>query len=487
MLKLFSLQISKWNLILLTGDLVAYLLSLIIALYGNPKVGSEPWKFAATHLTSFLLLGLTYLLVLYIADNYDYQQDYRRWSKIAQLVVSGGLGTLVVIVLFYFPLGVYVGRTLLIIQAAAFIAMLVLWRYTFSAMALPQQLQRRVLIVGAGKCGRQILAVLQRRPRSGLKALGFIDDDPKKIGTEIDDLPVFGNSAQINETVQNHRVRLVVVAITHQKSPALIKALNTIYWNGCQLIDMPSLYEFLTGKVPIEHISDTWFYINSLKNKKLYYRHLKRLLDLGMALIGLAFMWPLFLLISLAIKLDSPGPVFFRQERLGQNGKPFQILKFRTMVMKAEQHGPQWASKDDFRITRVGRVLRKWHLDELPQLLDIIRGDISCIGPRPERKCFIDEFQKQVSDVWPELPPGVSRGNMDQCASREKIPFYSYRLLVKPGLTGWAQVMYPYASSLEQTQEKLQYDLYYIKNMSFFLDLAIILKTVYIVLFGRGT
>ena len=486
MFHLFNRQISKWKLILLTGDLVVYSLSVMLALYVNPKIGSEPWKFAATHLTPFLLVGLTYLLVLYIANTYDYQQDYRRWSNIAQLILSGLVGTLVVIVLFYFPLGAFIGRTLLIIQAATFIGLLVLWRFTFSALALPQRLQRRVLIVGAGGCGRRILEALRRRPRSGLTALGFIDDDPEKFGAEIAGLPVLGNSAHLSEIVHNHTVKLVVVAITHQKSASLIKALTKIYWNGCQLIDMPSLYEFLSGKVPVEHISDTWFYVNSLQTKKLYYRHLKRLLDLGLAFMGLALTWPLFLFIGLAIKLDSPGPIFFRQERLGQDSKPFQILKFRTMIQEAERFGPQWARENDSRITRVGRILRKWRLDELPQLLNIIKGDISCIGPRPERKFFIDEFQKLVPDFRPEVRPGESNSSMVQCGFKEKIPYYSYRLMVKPGLTGWAQVMYPYASSLEQTQEKLQYDLYYIKNMGFFLDLAILLKTVRIVLFGRG-
>lgn len=487
MFKLFSLQISKWKLILLAGDSVVYSLSLLLALYGNPKIDLEPWKFAATHSTSLLLVGLTYVLVLYIADAYDYQQDYRRWSNIAQLILSGLVGTLAVIVLFYFPLGAFVGRTLLIIQAAVFIGLLVLWRLTFSALALPQRLQRRVLIVGAGGCGQRIIEALCRRPRSGLKALGFIDDDPGKIGTEIAGLPVFGNSAQIHEIVHHHKANLVVVAITHQKSSSLIKALTKIYWNGCQLMDMPSLYEFLSGKVPIEHISDSWFYLNSIKNKKIYYQHLKRLFDLGLAFIGLALGWPLFLLSALAIKVDSPGPIFFQQERLGKDSKPFKILKFRTMFQDAERLGPQWASSKDPRITRVGRVLRKLRLDELPQLLNILRGDMSFIGPRPERKVFIEEFQKLVPDWRPKQSPGESSNGMVQCGFKEKIPYYSYRLMVKPGLTGWAQVMYPYVSSLEQTREKLQYDLYYIKNMGFFLDLAIIFKTVRIVFFGRGT
>src|SRR5208337_175427 len=175
-----------------------------------------------------------------------------------------------------------------------------------------------------------------------------------------------------------------------------------------------------------------------------------------------------------------------RQERLGQDGKPFQILKFRTMIQEAEQYGPQWACEADLRITRVGRVLRKMRLDELPQLLNILRGDMSFIGPRPERQVFIRKFQEPVPALRPGRRADDPPGELVHSGFKENIPYYSYRLLVKPGLTGWAQVMHPYSSSLEQTQEKLQYDLYYLKNMGFFLDLAILLKTIRIVLFGRG-
>ena len=486
MYKVFGFKISKWPLLLLAGDFVAYCLSVLLGLYVNPKVGPEIGKFVSHHFTALSLVGLTYLLVLYIANQYDYQQDFRRWSNIAQLIFSGLIGTLTVIVLFYFPLGAFIGRTLLIIQASGFIGLLLIWRCTFSALALPQRLKRKVLIVGAGKSGRQILDAIRRWPWGGLTPIGFIDDQPGKIGSEIDGLPVMGDSAQLLEIVRQQPNLAVVVAVTHEKSPSLISALNRISWEGCQLIDMPSLYEFLEGKVPVEHISDTWFYLNCIQANKLYYRHLKRLFDLGLVFLALASIWPLFFLIGLAIKLDSHGPIFFRQERLGLDGNPFQILKFRTMIQEAEQCGPQWACEADPRITRVGRVLRKMRLDELPQLLNILRGDMSFIGPRPERQVFIRKFQEPVPDLRPGRRADDPPGELVLSGFKENIPYYSYRLLVKPGLTGWAQVMHPYSSSLEQTQEKLQYDLYYLKNMGFFLDLAILLKTIRIVLFGRG-
>jgi lipopolysaccharide/colanic/teichoic acid biosynthesis glycosyltransferase len=202
--------------------------------------------------------------------------------------------------------------------------------------------------------------------------------------------------------------------------------------------------------------------------------------------VGLALTWPIWLLIAGAIKLDSPGPVFFSQERLGQDSEPFQILKFRTMINNAESNGPQFASRRDPRVTRVGWFLRKARLDELPQLYNIVKGEMSFIGPRPEREVFIREFQQLIPLLREGHRSTDPPGSQVICAYRERIPYYSYRLLVKPGITGWAQVMHSYSATLEETKAKLQYDLYYIKNMSAILDLAILLKTIRIVLFGWG-
>ena len=203
--------------------------------------------------------------------------------------------------------------------------------------------------------------------------------------------------------------------------------------------------------------------------------------------MGLLLTWPLQLLIAGAIKLDSPGPALFSQERSGQYGIPFNIIKFRTMVQDAEKKGPQFSRKDDPRITRVGWLLRKTRLDELPQFINMLKGEMSLIGPRPERPNFIKEYQEILPVKVPARRAGDLPGTMIIRGYKEKVPFYSYRLLVKPGVTGWAQVNYGYSASLEETKEKMEYDLYYIKNMSFFLEICILLKTVRIVFFGRGT
>jgi exopolysaccharide biosynthesis polyprenyl glycosylphosphotransferase len=355
-------------------------------------------------------------------------------------------------------MGSFVGRILILQQASAFSCLLVLWRYTFSAIALPLKLQKRTIIVGAGKSGRQLLESIKRHPAGGFLPVGFMDDDPKKQGRVIDGLPVLGNSSQLAEIIEKHQISLLAVAITHGPPGELINRLIKASWKGCELTDMPSITEYLTGKVPTAHISDYWHFQWNLNSSKIYYRCLKRFIDLSLATSFLLLTWPLFALIAILIKWDSPGPIFFKQRRPGLEGVPFNILKFRTMVVNANNYGPQWTQENDPRVTTVGKVLRKSRLDELPQIINIFKGEMSFIGPRP-------------------LAHADDNGD---------IPYYSYRFLVKPGLTGWAQVMYPDGLAIDSTPEKIKYDLYYIKNIGPLLDLAILLKTIRIVLFGRG-
>ncbi len=484
MLQLFGRQISSWKLLLLAGDTLAFLLSVIIAFFINPKLPPQ-WSFFLLNFPEIILVWLTYIVVVYIADLYNYQQDFRRWPVIARLIVASVIGTVVIIVIYFFPLGHFIGRWQVTMQAGCFMSLLIAWRWLFSALALPQRLKRQLLIVGAGKAGRRLLEAIRRRRGSGLEVVGFIDDDPQKIGTEIDGVPVLGNASSIYQVVDTFRVTLLVVAITHEKSQELIQVLTKISWNGCQILDMPSFYEYLAGKIPIEHISDIWLFLNRLRSNRLYYRRLKRPVDFILAVLALLVTSPLFLLSALLIKLDSPGPAFYLQERLGQDGKTFRIIKFRTMVQDAESQGPQWATENDSRITRVGKILRKFRLDELPQLFNVIKGEMSIVGPRPEREIFVQEFIEPVV-ICRRALFAVNAEPIVINEVKERVPYYSYRLLVKPGITGWAQVQFTYASSMEDTWEKLKYDLYYIKNICFLLDLAILLKTVRIVLFGRG-
>ncbi len=445
-----------------------------------------PWFLLNIFIVPLAIFGLLYVLVLYIANLYDHYLDFRRLENISTIILSSLIGTLLAILLFTLPGRHVLNRGFVEWQGVVFVWLLVAWRYTFSAIALPVRLQRKVLIIGAGRAGQEIHAAIQGRKNSGLTVTGFLDDNPQKIGATVDGTPILGNTGQLGEMITSHRIGMLVMAITHSNPARLLNNLIRFSLMGVQLVDMPSLYEFLAGKIPTHHITDVWLVIHSLNSNKVYYRHFKRVMDITLASLGLALTWPLWGVIALAIKLDSPGPVFFSQERLGKDGKPFRILKFRTMVNDAEKCGPQFACKKDSRITRAGKILRKMRLDELPQLYNILKGDMSFIGPRPERQVFIKEFQEAIPELREGRRATDVQGCQVHCGYKERIPYYSYRLLVKPGITGWAQVMHKYASSLEETEEKLQYDLYYIKNMSLLLDLAILLKTIRIVLFGAG-
>ena len=470
----------------MAGDLVMFVLAVPIGFALSRDAHEISWFFLDQFKSPLSSMALTYAVVFYVANLYDHYQDFRRRENVSLIILSSLIGTLIVIIFFTLPGRQLIARGFVEWQGVAFVWLLVLWRYAFSAIALPIRLQRKVLIIGAGRAGREILKVINQRQNSGLAVAGFLDDSPHKLGMSIDGVPVLGNSGQIDEMIGEYKIGMVVVAITHEKSSTLLSNLVRLSLMGVELIDMPNLYEFLAGKIPTDHISDAWLMIHSLNTSKMYYRHFKRITDVVLAALGLALTWPLFFLIAAAVKMDSPGPVFFRQERLGKDCRPFHIIKFRTMIQDAEKAGPQFASRQDPRVTRVGRVLRKTRLDEIPQLYNILKGGMSFIGPRPERAVFIREFQEIVPDWREGRRASDTHSHQVTCGHRERIPYYSYRLLIKPGITGWAQVMHPYAGNLEETKEKLQYDLYYIKNMSLFLDLAILLKTIRIVLFGWG-
>ena len=232
---------------------------------------------------------------------------------------------------------------------------------------------------------------------------------------------------------------------------------------GVEVYDMPRLYERLTGRIPVTHLSDRWLLYTPFQgiNRNLYTLHIKRLLDIGLSLILLVVSLPIAVITALLIRLDSPGPVLYRQSRVGMNGKVYELLKFRSMRVGAEADGAVWAQENDPRTTRVGSIIRKLRIDEIPQIWNVLKGDMSFIGPRPERPEFVDMLH-------------------------EEVPYYSLRHSIKPGITGWAQINYPYGASKEDALEKLQYDLYYIKNLTFVLDLDIILRTIGVVLFGSG-
>jgi exopolysaccharide biosynthesis polyprenyl glycosylphosphotransferase len=323
-----------------------------------------------------------------------------------------------------------------------------------------------VLLLGNGSRAKATLRDIQKRSWSSYqtyKIVGYVHETQPK--NKSDDLKYLGPSRELLSVIEKHKIHEIVVTTDGNLKNELFESLIQCQARGVRVSWMAEFYERLYQKVPVEHLDRSWA-LYMIQDRPVFDRlelGIKRLLDLMLLLFAL----PVFLLIlipvALAIKLESPGPIFYRQVRCGRAGDPFMIYKFRTMVVNAEKDGKaRWASKGDPRITRVGQFLRKARLDELPQLLNVFRGEMSMIGPRPERPEFVTQLE-------------------------EAIPFYRMRHLVKPGLTGWAQINYDYGNTVDDALVKLQYDFYYVRYWSIWLDLYILFRTVGVVLLLKGT
>lgn len=337
------------------------------------------------------------------------------------------------------------------------------WRIAYIHLASRSPFRRRALILGAGWAGQTIVNAIRENASSLYHLVGFVDDDPMKRGHVIEDLPVTGTRHDLTSLVREGEISEVILAITRDVDGELLQELMSCQEQGVQIIPMSVLYETITGRVPVEHIGDSWYVALPLQHPGAggLYPLWKRALDIILATAGLLLFVILFPFIAVAVYLDSPGPIFFRQERVGKGGRIYQVIKLRTMVTDAEKHGAVWAQRNDPRVTRIGRILRKTGLDELPQFVNVLRGDMSMVGPRPERPEFVAELENQI-------------------------PFYRLRHAVKPGMSGWALIHSGYASSVEEALVKLQYDLYYVKHQSFYLDILILLRTLGEVLMFRG-
>ena len=302
------------------------------------------------------------------------------------------------------------------------------------------------MVIGTGEFALNVEHLIAESPGK-YELAGYIRPpmDPVTVPEE----KILGDLDQIVDIARITQARAIVIALTERRGNLTAAKLVTCKLMGVRILDYPSLYELMTGKIPVEHINPSWLVQSSGFLITPFIRTLKKILDLFFSSLLLLICLPFFPLVALMIKLDSPGPVFYFQKRVGLNGKPFTIYKFRSMAMDSEKGtGASWASEDDPRITKFGAFMRKARIDELPQIFNVLKGDMSFIGPRPERP----EFVAQISKVT---------------------PYYEERHAIKPGITGWAQVMYPYGASLGDSVEKLRYDLYYINNLSMFLELLI--------------
>ncbi|MFO0754217.1 MAG: TIGR03013 family XrtA/PEP-CTERM system glycosyltransferase [Thermodesulfovibrionales bacterium] len=445
-------------LILLSGDAAL----AAVAVYGAAIAGSSglpPVGGAGRGALWLALLLLAPLFTSYLLELYDRERKMSRGEHVlrASLALTAAFFVLALTGRVFLPVPPV--RSSLCTALVQFGCLQFLWHTAFRGFMSSPRLARKVLVLGTGplasKMGELISTAGNRHVLQGYVPL---PSEPVHVPSNA----IVGKGDGLAETVAKERVKKLVISLAERRESFPVRDVLTLKFRGVEVVDAPSFYEEMTGKLLIENITPSWFLFSSGFRMTTLMRVYKRAFDLLFSCIGLAAALPLFPLIALAIKIDSRGPVFFRQARVGERERVFMICKYRTMHQDAENGtGAVWAQVNDPRITRVGRFLRKTRLDELPQLYNTLVGDMSFIGPRPERPVFVEQLKKII-------------------------PYYSERHFVKPGITGWAQIRYSYGASVEDAIEKLRYDLYYIKNLSLWIDLGIVLETIKVILFGRG-
>ncbi len=413
-------------------------------------------------LSRALLVAFVTQLCMYFGDLYDFKTIVDRRELFVRSVQSLAAASMILAGLYYWFPDLIVGRGVFIVAAILIIGLLFGWRLAFEWTSRHLAPAQRLLLVGTGEAAVKLARELFERRELGVDIVGFIDPDPARVGAAVINPGVIGSVEDIPAIVRAKAVDAVVVSLSEARGTLPMDKLLEMKLDGVTFEHLASIYERYTGKIAIENLRPSWLIFSEGFRKSRAHEGIKRSMDLLLAAAGLIITIPLMMLVALVIVVTSGGPALYRQQRVGQHGRVFTVYKFRTMRLDAEKEtGAVWARHNDDRVTRVGRVLRRTRLDELPQLWNVLRGDMSVVGPRPERP----EFVRSLT---------------------EDIRFYGQRHVIRPGLTGWAQVCYTYGASVEDAMEKLQYDLFYIKHRSTALDLFILAKTVKTVVMRRG-
>ena len=451
------------SIVLLAGETA--LLALAVALGAYLRLQDGVWLLADFNgVLRILLIVVVCQVCLHYADLYDLRTVVDTRDLLVRLIQAlGATSFILAAVYFWFPDWV-IGRGVFLFAAVLVISLILAWRLVFAWLTKHVAPRERLLLVGTSAASIELARELfDRRQELGVEIVGFVDPDPTRVGAPVINPGVIGTIDDITSLVPRLNVDRVVVSLSDARGRLPMDQLLNIRLQGGVTFDhLASVYEEYTGKIAVENLRPSWFIFSTGFRKTRALLAAKRVFDITLSLLGLILGFPVMLAVALLVKLTSRGPVFYHQERVGLGGRTFQVHKFRSMRQDAEAAtGPVWSKKNDSRITPTGRFLRRTRLDELPQMWNVLRGDMSIVGPRPERPTFVAELT-------------------------EKIPFYGQRHVVKPGLTGWAQVRYTYGASVEDAIEKLQYDLYYIKNLSLALDLVIVLETIKTVVLRRG-
>ncbi len=459
----WRLRLGERRVLLVVGDLLMAVSALLIGLY-YWQLGQEIESFVEFLIIRpekwFFLLPFMWLLLL--VDTYDTHRA-SNWQATVRGTTTAALIGLGIYMLVYFTSspGSLPRRGVAGFIVTAFLLTLS-WRLIYIQIFTDPQFMRRVLLVGAGSTGQVLLQVVNDLWPPPFYLVGLADDDPNKIGTVIEGYLVLGGSESILELIEQEAITDVIVAITGKMNPQMFQMLLDAQEQGVEITRFPTAYEQLLGRVPVQHLEADWILRSFVDDAQVtsFYEISKRLLDIIGGIVGVVILILISPFIALAIFLESGHPIVFTQTRAGKGGRPYKIFKFRTMTTNG--NGPiELTKEDDQRTTALGRFLRKSRLDEWPQFINVLRGEMSLVGPRPEQPELMTHFQNEI-------------------------PFYRGRLLDKPGITGWAQINFGYAASIEEMIIKLEYDLYYIKHRSIWLDLSIILRTAGTVFGLRG-
>jgi sugar transferase (PEP-CTERM system associated) len=457
-------RLNARTILLLLVEAMLIFSGLIIAVYvrlgaiGAEHALIERYGFYKAALATFFCLAAFYLF-----DLYDFVVMHDRGELVLRLLQALGLAWIALALLFYAIPGVMIGRGVSLVALPVALLLMVGWRIAIHWVLGHPEVGEKILIVGSGPFAVEIARETLGRPDAGFRVVGFVDNDPELVGKSLINPKVIGLTSELSSLVHHEGIDRIVVAIGDRRGQFPTQELLRLSLSGVVSIEeSASFYERLTGRVLLDMIRPSWLIFSTRGRRARVNEAARILIHRVVALLGAILSLPIVIITAILIKIDSRGPVLYRQERVGKNGRTFMVMKFRSMRVDAEKNGPVWASNGDDRMTRVGRIIRKIRVDEIPQFWNILRGDMNFVGPRPERPHFVSQLA-------------------------EEILYYEQRHLIAPGLTGWAQIKYPYGASIEDAKRKLEYDLYYIKHQNLTLDATIMFETIKTILFGRGT
>jgi sugar transferase (PEP-CTERM system associated) len=455
-MRVFNRYVSQRHVTVFTGEL--------LVIFGSMTLVAHQYR-PADDLLSAASKGAVVtalcLLCLYYNDLYDLTVVRTSREIVIRLLQAVGTAFILIALLYMAMPSLVVADGAFVPSAAIFLTGMLAWRLGFNRIATLQSFGERILIIGTDSAAQTVARQVLAQQDFPYEIVGFIDEDPARVGQSVVNPRVVGTPADIERIVAAHGIARIFVGLSDRRGRLPVRELLRAKLRGVRVEDVNTVYERLTGKLLVEDLRPSWLIFSDGFGASRLTRHAKRIFDILFALIGLVIAAPIMAATAIAIWLESGFPILYRQERVGENGRVFTLFKFRSMRRDAEQGIPVWARAADERITGIGRFIRGTRLDELPQLWNVLRGDMSFVGPRPERPFFAAQLAAQI-------------------------PFYDQRHAVKPGITGWAQVKYRYGASMEDSFEKLRYDLYYVKHLSLPFDFTILLDTVKVVLFAKG-